>query len=632
MSETERLFKYYSSQSNYRTIRKGDNLYMTTAKSTHFNVYHFHWRLHAVWTLAIICFILAKLWWLVPLPGYDLLPAYRTYPASFLDNICLTLAGAFATRSIVIGLFRTLRYGIHPDSIIAFGSTGGYAAMWSCIKNRSGFRYFLVAMLVTVCSLLGSALQGELQSSLSVYYRVGGETSLNTAQCSHITQADYLVASSAFASGLISNTLSDATSLLDTLNASQPMRSFTISTIKTTLAPIQNVTFLPLPSGTSILRRHHYHHYHDPSTTTSTESTTVQHETESSTTATTVLQQQTTTTAATETTLVNDQSTATILPLIPVPSNNNIDAGNSDSTTSNDTINSSNEMSNNFIDTNLNKLVIPLSAIPPGGFNQSSILAIIRNSSDISNKTALPYTMGQLQSNEIPIQLNIFRYRTPENLETVIMYSSSKSEYNAGVYVTAIATNYTCQSRGDSVICDEGVSYTADSTVVANALVAAVQSGDGLYGTTTSGGLAMDIVNRIDSTGKNSKLVDSLFANPLCRDPELIPTLGHLLVPYTAGRITPLAILWLILFVIMWMIGVYLIGYTEHTWTKLAFSGILVPQIVSKSPNMFESEEVGAKPIDKEMYLDPETGRMCIKRVYREGFSISTTELEEQEA
>lgn len=622
MSETERLFKYYSSQSNYRTIRKGDNLYMTTAKSTHFNVYHFHWRLHAVWTLAIICFILAKLWWLVPLPGYDLLPAYRTYPASFFDNIFLTLAGAFATRSIVIGLFRTLRHGIHPDSIIAFGSTGGYAAMWSCIKNRSGLRYFLVAMLVTVCSLLGSALQGELQSSLGVYYRVGGETSLNTAECSHITQTDYLLASSAFASGLISNTVSDATSLLDTLNASQPMRSFTISTIKTTLAPIQNITFLPLPSGTNILRRH-YHHYHDPSTTKSTESTTVQPETESST---TVLQQQTTTTAATETALVNDQSTATTSTLIPVPSNNNIVAGNSDSSTSI----SSNEMSNNFIDTGLNNLVIPLSAIP-GGFNQSSILAIIRNSSDISNKTVLPYTMGQLQSNEIPIQLNIFRYRTPENLETVIMYSSGKSEYNAGVYVSAIATNYTCQSRGDSVICDEGVTYTADSTVVANALVAAVQSGDGLYGT-SSGGLAMDIVNSIDSTGKNSKLVDALFANPLCRNPELIPALGHLLVPYTAGRITPLAILWLVLFVILWMIGVYLIGYTEHTWTKLAFSGILVPQIVSKSPNMFESEQVGAKPINEEMYLDPETGRMCLKRVYREGFSISTTELEEQEA
>ncbi|KAI9345938.1 hypothetical protein BD770DRAFT_396595 [Pilaira anomala] len=608
---------------------------MTTAKPTKFNVYHLHYRLHLLWTLSIACFILSKLWWLVPLPGYNILPAYRTYPASFFDTFFLTFACAFATRSIVIGLFKTLRDGIHPDSIVAFGSTGGYTAMWSCIKNKSGIRYFLVAMLVTACTLLGSALQGELQSSLSIYYKLGGETSLNTAECSHATQTDYLLASSAFASGLISNTVSDATSLLDTLNASQPMRSFMISTIKTTLAPIQNVTFLPPPpSGTNILRRHYRHHHNSTKATIATTKT--KSKTVKTTTATTnqlessaTLHVQSTTTTTTNVGIVPllvplSTPTTKVVDNTETMGNDPVTTENSENSTSNETNNSINEISNTIVDTasGSDTLLIPLSAIS-GVSNQSSsnTLAIIRNSTDFTQT-------GQSAIITEELQLNIIRYRTPDNYETVIMYTPEGNQYNAGVYVSAISTNYTCQSRGgDTMICDEGVYYTADSTVVANALVAAIQSGDGLYGT-QEGGLVMDIVNNVDSNGKNSKLVDALFANPLCRNPDLIPTSGNVLLPYTAARMTPLVILWLLLYVVLWMIGVYLIGYTEHTWTKLAVSGSLVPQIISKSPNMFESDQVGALPINQEMYLDPETGRMGVERVYRHGYSISTTELE----
>lgn len=639
-SETDALFKYYSNKSNYRTIRQGETIFMTTAKSVHFNDYHIHWRLHFFWTLAVVCFIFAKLWWLVPLPGYEVLPAFRTYPANFLDTIFLTFACALATRSIVIGLLKSFRDGIHPDSIVAFGSTGGFAAMWSCIRHRSGVRYFLIAILVTACTLLGNALEGELQSTVRIYYRIGGVTSLNTAECQHVSSKDYMLASSAYASGLITNTISDATSLLNTLNASQPMKSFTISIIKTSLAPIQNITFLPPQSNTNILRRH----YPRPKKTT----------TESA-----VQEQQTESISGLYTALITLSTTSSPSSTIPVFNNidtNNIEANTNDknmnsdidasisssttastfgntitaSTTTNpiaastttNTIAASTNAANRITATaNMQNLFIPSSAT--GGFNQSSPLAIIRNNNN--NRTALPYEMGQVYgASEIPMKLNIFRYTTPDNQEAVIMYSSQTNEYNAGVYVNVISINHTCQSRGDNVICDEGISYTADKKIVADALVAAVRSGDGLYGTNSGTGLTMDIVNGINSTGKNSKLVDSLFANPLCNNPDLIPSEGNILIPYSAARLSNLAIIWLILFIILWIIGVYLIGYTEHTWTQLASTGNMLPQIISKSPNMFESNELGASTIQQEMFLDPETGQMTLERVYRHGYSITT--------
>ncbi|KAI7894481.1 uncharacterized protein EV154DRAFT_549169 [Mucor mucedo] len=587
-SETEALFKYYSNQSNYRTIRQGEALYMTTAKSLHFNDYHIHWRLHFFWTIAVACFVMAKLWWLVPLPGYDVLPAFRTYPANFLDTIFLTFACALATRSIVIGLLKSLRNGIHPDSIIAFGSTGGFAAMWSCIKHRSGVRYFLVAMLVTACTLLGNALAGELQSTVRIYYKIGGVTSLNTAECQHISSKDYMLASSAYESGLITNTISDATSLLNTLNASQPMKSFTISIIKSSLAPIQNITFLPPQSNTNILRRHHPR----PKTTT---------------TETAVQEQQTP---------ISTLISSSISPVSTIPVFNNIDANNETnaliSTITPENIISANTVEpginmNKFSSASTEHLLIPSSAT--GEFNQSSPLSIFRNN-----------TMSIASQ----IILNAFRFTTSDQQEVIGVYSSL-NEIVTGVYVNAISINHTCQSRGNNVICDEGKTYTANNKVVADALVSAIRSGDGLYGTNSGAGLAMDIVNGVNSTGKKSKLADSLFANPLCNDPDLIPSEGNILIPYSAARLSNLAIIWLILFLILWIIGVFLIGYTEHTWTQLATTGNMLPQIISKSPNMFESNDLGASTINQEMFLDQETGQMTLDRVYRHGYSVTTT-------
>lgn len=613
-SETDALFKYYNNQSNYRTIRQGETLYMTTAKSLHFNDYHIHWKLHFFWTMAVICFVMAKLWWLVPLPGYDVLPAFRTYPANFLDTIFLTFACALATRSIVIGLLKSLKNGIHPDSIVVFGSTGGFAAMLSCIKHRSGVRYFLVAMLVTACTFLGNALSGELQSTVRIYYKIGGVTSLNTAECQHASSKDYMLASSAYASGLITNTISDATSLLDTLNASQPMKSFTISIIKTSLAPIQNITFLPPQGNTNIFRRHHPR----PKTTT------------------------TETAAQEQQTPISTLISSSIFPTTTIPVFNNIDAENetnaliststpeniisastvtattTTATTTTSTILPPSSLSTDLVEAgmNINKigsansaehLFIPSSAT--GEFNQSSPLAIFRNN-----------TMSIASQ----IILNAFRYTTPDQQELIIMYSSL-NEITAGVYVNAMSMNHTCQSRGNNVICDEGIPYTANNKVVADALLSAIRSGDGLYGTNSGTGLAMDIVNGVNSTGEKSKLADSLFANPLCSNPELIPSEGNILIPYSAARLSNLAIIWLILFLILWIIGVFLIGYTEHTWTQLATTGNLLPQIISKSPNMFENNDVGARTIDQEMFLDQETGQMTLDRVYRHGYSITTT-------
>ncbi|OAD01743.1 hypothetical protein MUCCIDRAFT_156348, partial [Mucor lusitanicus CBS 277.49] len=223
-------------------------------------VYHIDWKSHLYWTLAIVCFILARLWWLVPLPGDTLLPAYRTYPANFFNTLFLGFACSFATRSITVALLKPFEEGINPDSVVAFGATGGFGAMWSCIRYKSGFRYFLLAFLVTAATLLGNALEGELQSSMSIYYKLGATTDVNLAECQHMNANDYQAASLAYSSGHISHTLSDASALLKNYAYQPSIKPYAVSLIKTSLQPVQNISLgsTTAAAGSAKLRRRHY--------------------------------------------------------------------------------------------------------------------------------------------------------------------------------------------------------------------------------------------------------------------------------------------------------------------------------------------------------------------------------------
>lgn len=661
MSETDYLFHSNSKKSSYLSVENHRSsssvIVMTTAKEVQHDEYHIHWRLHFLWTVAVICFIFAKLWWLVPLPGNEIMPAYRTYPANFLDTLFLTFGCALVARSLVVGLVKSFADGIYPESIVAFGSTGGFGAMWSCIRHRSGLRYFLIAMMVTACTILGNALAGELQSSVRIYYREGGSTSSYSIQCQHTTPSDFNLASSAYSAGLITNTLSDAAPLLNSLSSSQPMKSFSVSLIKSTFTPIQNVAFPPPPqsSTTKILRRHHPR----PSKSTQIQQATeipCANEDAGSTTAETnnndnaSISDNDGNPAEGENLdfgVTNDECNHR-----STPTNNNITSVTSNGTSSVPAVNNSANNNNNNKDVNSDTSKITSSGAATAasvnddngtliistavaaeaeamGFNSSKLVVM---KSNINNMTVIPFQLGQINNgNNIPIKLNVLRYTTPDNKEAVIIYSSPNEGYRAGIYVSGTATNYTCQSRdnGGGMSCDEGKDSVADSRVIADAVVAAIRSGEGLYGTNSGNGLPLDIVNGVyNNQDKNSKLADALFINPLCGVPEQAPARGVRLFPYSAGRITPLVILWLALFVILWLIGIYLIGYSEHTWTELTTTGNLLPQIISKSPNMFEDDELGARPVGLEMFLDPEEGKMNFAKIHRHGYTVTTAEVE----
>ncbi|CAO3652533.1 unnamed protein product [Mucor hiemalis] len=658
MSETLYLFHSKSKKSSYLSTNNNHSssskLIMTTAKEVQHDEYHIHWRLHFLWTVAVICFIFAKLWWLVPLPGPEVMPAYRTYPANFLDTLFLTFGCALVARSVVVGLVKSFSDGIYPESIIAFGPTGGFGAMWSCIRHRSGIRYFLIAMMVTACTLLGNALAGELQSSVRIYYREGGSTSSYSTQCQHTSPTDFNLASSAYSAGLITNTLSDAAPLLNSLSVSQPMKSFSVSLIKSSFTPIQNVAFPPPQSSTTrILRRHHPR----PSPNT-TKSTQTQQATEIP--CSDEKEGSSPSTENNDNASISDENSAEGENLgfgatnddcnhSSTTTNNNITSVTTNGTSSsiNNGNNSNNgDKSNNGSNIDVNTTITSPGSTSSASYDNATLIissavaaeaeALAFNSSKlvvmrggVNNMTVMPFQLDQINNgNNTPVKLNVLRYTTPDNKEAVIIYSSASEGYKAGIYVSATATNYTCQSRGGSVMCDEGRNYAADSRVIADAMVAAIRSGEGLYGTNSGNGIPLDIVNGVYNEDKNSKLADALFANPLCSSPEISPAEGVELYPYSVGRMTPLVILWLVLFAILWLIGIYLIGYSEHTWTELATTGNLVPQIISKSPNMFEDNELGAKTVRIEMFLDPEEGKMNFAKVHRHGYTVTTAEVE----
>lgn len=204
--------------------------------------YHFYVRLHLCWILAVVAIFLGPAWWLVPLPGDSLLPLYRTYPSTILKAFFEGLAVILAARSLVVALIKVFTKGIYPDSVIKFRATGGIEAVFSGIRYRSGVRYFLIASLLPMAGLLGNLLQAEFQSSDAVFYHLEGSVSnMGTAQCQHTTPNQYSLASTAFSNGLITHTLSDASSIINNFNHSVTP-NFGVSLIATRFTPISNIS------------------------------------------------------------------------------------------------------------------------------------------------------------------------------------------------------------------------------------------------------------------------------------------------------------------------------------------------------------------------------------------------------
>ncbi|GAN08899.1 hypothetical protein MAM1_0230c08418 [Mucor ambiguus] len=553
-------------------------------------VYHIDWKSHLYWTLAIACFILARLWWLVPLPGDTLLPAYRTYPANFFNTLFLGLACSLATRSITVALVKPFEEGINPDSVVAFGATGGFGAMWSCIRYKSGFRYFLLAFLVTAATLLGNALEGELQSSMSIYYKLGATTDVSLAECQHMNANDYQAASLAYSSGQISHTISDASALLKNYAYQPSIKPYAVSLIQTSLTPVQNIslggTATAATAGSAKLRRRHYR-----SKTCESAGNT---------------QQQTTITEATSASEIAPTATTDASIASSIPSDtpaqqqqNNLAAG--------DTI---------VLALDGEQSVLNTTAAAFYNFDASRIFI-----SKGANNIAVPYNSTNGSNNNTAaseIKLNVLRHTTSDDKQVIIIYSPASDGFAAGVYVSATATNYTCQSQ----LCNPVGDTAASNKVVADALAEAIKDGTGLYG---AQGLVGNILNH-DNLKDKGLLADALYTNPNCPQAVEIPTVGNMLYPYSAAKWNLLSMLWVLGYIIIWLIGAYLIGYSEETWSQLARTGRMVPQIISNSANLF-ANGISGKTVNQEAFLDPATGKMTFAKEHNHGYSVTTAEL-----
>ncbi|KAI8329160.1 hypothetical protein EDC96DRAFT_60505 [Choanephora cucurbitarum] len=386
------------------------------------HVYRINWRSHLLWTLAVICFILSRLWWLVPLPGSDYLPAYRTYPATFLTTFFQTIACACATRSLTVGLVKCFSKGIRPDSVVRYGETGGFGSIWSAFRHRSGLRYFFLASLVTMAILLGDALEGELQSSVTIYQRAVG-------------------------------------------------------------MGMQNM---------------------------------------------------------------------------------------------------------------------------------------------VHGHTALPVTDTQANANLASIE--VIRYTTSEGKEAILIYGTSNSTgpFAAGVFVSATATNYTCSGRDCQQI-DPAYTLPPNNKAIADALADAIRSNAGLYGTSVAHGLPLDMINGVNVT-QSGGLVDALYANANCQTPEMTLSEAMMLFTYSAAHWTWLSLLWVLLYVIIWLIGVYLIGYSEETWSRIARKGFMLPQIIRNSPTIFKSN-ISGEVVDEKAWLVPEQGVMILDSQAKHGYTVTEEEI-----
>jgi hypothetical protein len=547
--------------------------------------YIIDWKLHSIWVLAIVCFILARLWWLVPLPGADPLPAYRTYPANFLNTLFLTLGCALATRSLTVALVKSFEKGVAADSVLAYGETGGVGAMWSCIRKRSGFRYFCAASLVTAAIMLGNLLEGELQSSLTVHYKKGMATDMNLAECRHTNVSDFEAASLAYQQDHITHTLSDTERLL---NKSHQYDYFGVSVIQTTLTPIEDITMnnADAEANNGLIKRH----WHRTTTTTIC--------TEVHTTATTAATT-TTTTSTTSSTLVaipGDDSIASIVPT-HTPGQQQQQQQQQDQQK-----NRNNMMILSLYGEQI--LINNTATSEAGGSNlTSSNLIVYKSTGSDGILKALPYQNQHQQLSNATVQLSAIRHTTPDGKEAILVYPATAADASlaAGVFISAVATNYTCQPL-TGCVATSAEPVAVNNKVVADALLAAMQSGTGLYGTSSFDALTLAIVNQDPRLGSQGALADALFNNPNCPESELLPSQGFALLPYTAAHWTILSIIWIALFAILWAIGAYLIGKSVVTWGQLTRTGRMISLTIHNSPQTLFTEN-GKLANDRRVYL-----------------------------
>ncbi|KAG0742810.1 hypothetical protein G6F57_010444 [Rhizopus arrhizus] len=598
--------------------------------------FHFYFRLHLLWALAIISIFLGQAWWLIPLPGDSLLPRYRTYPASILKGVFEGLVPLLVARSLVVALIKVFTNGVYPDSVIKFRSTGGVEAIYSGLRYRSGLRYLAIASLIPIAFLIGNLLQAEFQSSTTVFYHLqDGSSNMEAAQCQHSTPAQYDLASKAFSSGLISNSLADASSILDNFN--QPnIPNFGVSLISSKFTPVSNIS-VQAPNHNILARRHHNLCDNDGfSNPSGSQISTTQ---SSSTTALVPMptdgkQNSKFGSSVPTPTSVEEQSVNS--PTVTPSSQQTTDASPSASSAvtsaafSDSSNNNINSTSASGIQQNTNNAVTSSWTQHDG----SNITTICVDNNPITNFTAqMQYleTLAPITINNTNINgtatLYILRYSSVNNGEAIIIISNPPEYYKAGFYVSAQTTNYTCFSGNATRKCDRNsaVTFDANNKVVADALAEAMRSNAGLYGTA---GMISDVLS--GHYNNDTKLADALFVNPLCSDLSFYPTTGHILYPYTRATWTILAIIWAILLIIIWAIGAYLIGYTIDVFCHLTQYGNLIPQIITNSTIFIDNEQ--GTPIRQEMFLNWEEVELLANRPvvdddHNHGYTVTTEEL-----
>ncbi|ORE09900.1 hypothetical protein BCV72DRAFT_200703 [Rhizopus microsporus var. microsporus] len=566
--------------------------------------FRFYVRLHLCWILAIIAIFLGQAWWLIPLPGDSLLPPYRTYPASVLKAFFEGLAAILAARSLVVALIKVFTNGIYPDSVIRFQSAGGVEAIYSGIRYRSGFRYIIIASLIPVACLLGNLLQAEFQSSTTIFYHLEESSlSMNAAQCQHTTESQYNLASTAYSKGMISNSLSDASSIISGFNQSTTTSpsNFGVSLISANFTPVSNIS-VQAPHQSIFTKRHH-EPCHDEDDGTASGNTA---DSSSNSTASTNGQ--------------SNNSSGSITP----------PAGQTPTVSAN--VPSSSAINGTPASADSNATTASMTASQQQQQQSNTTLIYIDGEPIISLATQLQY----LQTlKRIPLSSTVFngsadlyvlRHTSAKHGEAIIIVSNPPDAVKpAGFYITARSTNYTCFS-GTVQQCSEhsAVTSNADNKVVADAVAEAMRSNVGLYGST---GMVSDVLN--GHYQNDTKLVDALFTNPLCSDYDTYPVKGNVIYPYTRATWSILAIIWAILLIIIWAIGAYLIGYTIEVFCHLTQYGNLLPQIISNSA-IFVDEQRG-EVVKQEMFLNWEKVELIAHKESSVEIEVDPPQAEEQQ-
>ncbi|PHZ17374.1 uncharacterized protein RHIMIDRAFT_296677 [Rhizopus microsporus ATCC 52813] len=590
--------------------------------------FRFYVRLHLCWILAIIAIFLGQAWWLIPLPGDSLLPPYRTYPASVLKAFFEGLAAILAARSLVVALIKVFTNGIYPDSVIRFQSAGGVEAIYSGIRYRSGFRYIIIASLIPVACLLGNLLQAEFQSSTTIFYHLEESSlSMNAAQCQHTTESQYNLASTAYSKGMISNSLSDASSIISGFNQSTTTSpsNFGVSLISANFTPVSNIS-VQAPHQSIFTKRHH-EPCHDEDDGTASGNTA---DSSSNSTASTNGQSNNSSGSITP----PAGQTPTVSANVPSSSAINGTPASASITTNdgNGSSNNSNLASNSQNQRDSNATTASMTASQQQQQQSNTTLIYIDGEPIISLATQLQY----LQTlKRIPLSSTVFngsadlyvlRHTSAKHGEAIIIVSNPPDAVKpAGFYITARSTNYTCFS-GTVQQCSEhsAVTSNADNKVVADAVAEAMRSNVGLYGST---GMVSDVLN--GHYQNDTKLVDALFTNPLCSDYDTYPVKGNVIYPYTRATWSILAIIWAILLIIIWAIGAYLIGYTIEVFCHLTQYGNLLPQIISNSA-IFVDEQRG-EVVKQEMFLNWEKVELIAHKESSVEIEVDPPQAEEQQ-